>query len=100
MKKTMNITATLYDPGLLRNLVEKLASKHVDQGYTKALIPQQWEPLETSCTIAYVMGRFDLDGKEDQLTREFKVPFTSQFLFTCTKEKYGLFNLEWSVSLS
>lgn len=100
MKKALNIKATLYDPTLLKNLVEKLASQHVDKGYNQALVPQQWQPLETSCTMAYVMGNFDLGSKPEQQAAELSMPFTSLFLFTCIKEKYGLFQLEWSASLS
>ncbi|CAN5750657.1 hypothetical protein BH11BAC4_BH11BAC4_02070 [soil metagenome] len=99
MKKEMNITANLYDPGLLKNLVEKLASSHVDFGYNEALVPENWTALETCGTVAYVMGTFSLQ-QENNTTEELNVPFTSCFLFTCIKEKYGLFNLEWSSSLS
>ena len=99
MKKEMNITARLYDPGLLKNLVEKLAARHVDFGNNDALVPENWKALETFCTMAYVMGTFSLQT-EGPIIEQFNVPFTSCFLFTCTKEKYGLFNLEWSSSLS
>jgi hypothetical protein len=100
MKQEISISATLYDPGLLRNLVEKLASSHLDMGYHKVTVPNQWKALETSCIIAYVMGTFDLHTKGNAFDEQFNIPFTSCFLFTCTKEKYGLFNLEWSSSLS
>ena len=99
MKKEMNITASLYDPGLLKNLVEKLATRHVDFGYNEALVPENWKALETFCTMAYVMGTFSLQTKGSGM-EQINMPFTSCFLFTCTKEKYGLFNLEWSSSLS
>lgn len=98
MKQNLNITATLYDPGLLRNLVEKLASRHVDMGYSKATVPQHCNAIESSSTIAYVMGTFDLETGSGKAP--VSMPFTSCFLFTCTKEKYGIFSLEWSSSLS
>ncbi len=101
MKKEMSISASLYDPGLLKNLVEKIASNHVDYGYTNAKVPREWNAVETSCTMAYVMGTFSMNAKGNSFNNgEFNVPFTSCFLFTCIKEKYGLFNLEWSASLS
>ena len=99
MKKEMNITANLYDPGLLKNLVEKLASSHIDFGYNEALVPENWKALETCCTVAYVMGTFSLETTSP-VKEQINVPFTSCFLFTCIKEKYGLFSLEWSSSLS
>jgi hypothetical protein len=98
MKKALDITATLYDPDLLKNLVEKLASKHVDKGYHQITTPEEWEPFESSCTIAYVMGNFDMSTMISG--EEVNMPFTTQFMFTCIKTKYSLFNLEWSSSLS
>jgi len=100
MKKLMSVTANLYDPSLLKNLVEKLATQHIDMGYHKAIVPQQCKAIETSSTQAYVMGTFDLSIKGIHTEEQLSVPFTSCFLFTCTKEKYGLFNLEWGSSLS
>ena len=100
MKKEMSISASLYDPGLLKNLVEKIASNHVDYGFTDAIVPRGWNAVETSCTMAYVMGTFSMNAKSSNDAGQFNVPFTSCFLFTCIKEKYGLFNLEWSASLS
>jgi len=99
MKKELNVIANLYDPDLLKNLVEKLASSHVDFGYNEAWVPANWKALETCGTVAYVMGTFSMQT-ENIVKEEINVPFTSCFLFTCIKEKYGLFNLEWSSSLS
>lgn len=100
MKKTLKITATLYDPTLLKNLVERLASKHIDKGFTKAVIPCNWQPIENCSTTAYVMGNIDLNAGNGDVNKKISMPFTTRFLFTCIKEKYGLFNLEWSSSLS
>ena len=99
MKKAINITANLYDPGLLKMLVEKLASGHKDFGYNEALVPENWNALETCCTVAHVMGTCSIEN-EGNGNKQIDVPFTSRFLFTCTKAKYGLFGLEWSSSLS
>lgn len=95
----MNITTTIYEPDLLKDLVEKIASGHKDSGFCEAEVPQDYTALETSCTYAQVLGSFAL---EDEKRKEHKIimPFTTSFLFTCTKEKYGLFNLKWSSSLS
>ncbi|MEO6490491.1 MAG: hypothetical protein ABIO04_11160 [Ferruginibacter sp.] len=100
MKKTMNITARLYDPLLLKNLVEKLASRHVDQGYIQANIPGQLKAIVSCSTMAYVMGNIDLDPAGNNFKEQISMPFTTRFMFTCIKEKYGLFQLEWSASLS
>ena len=100
MKQTLNVTATLNEPGLLRTVVETLASRHVDMGYDKSVVPQQWKAVETSCIQAYVLGSFDMQVNESNPGEVINVPFASCFLFTCFKAEYGLFNLEWSLSLS
>ena len=95
----MTITTTIYEPDLLKDLVEKLASGHKDYGYCEAEVPSDFRPLEISCTLAQVLGSFELEQENTQ-GQKLIVPFTTCFLFTCTKEKFGLFNLEWSSSLS
>jgi hypothetical protein len=99
MKQTLNVTANLNEPGLLRTVVETLASRHVDMGYDKSVVPQQLKAIETSCIQAYVLGSFDMQAN-DSNPGQINVPFASCFLFTCFKAEYGLFNLEWSQSLS
>jgi hypothetical protein len=100
MKHAMSITANLNEPILLRTVVETLASRHVDMGYSKTVIPHQWKAIETSCIQAYVLGTFDVQANGNTIEEQMNIPFASCFLFTCIKGKYGLFNLEWSSSLS
>jgi hypothetical protein len=100
MKKEMTIIANLNEPCLLKTLVEMIASRHVDMGYSKATVPQQWKAIETSSTQAYVLGTFDLHTKRNKAEEQTIIPFTSSFLFTCLKDKYGSFKLVWSSSLS
>jgi hypothetical protein len=99
MKNPMTITANLHEPVLLRNVVEKLASRHIDMGYTKVAVPQQWKAIESSCIQADVSGSFDLhiNGRRQDPVN---IPFNGAFLFTCIKENKGFFNLEWCASLS
>lgn len=99
MKKPENTSAKFYDPSLLRSLVERLASDRKDKGYYRTQVPEQWAPLETACTQAYVMGQIEIPSSKYGYKKPISVPFTSHFLFTCIKEKYGLFNLEWSFSM-
>ena len=95
MKQLMSISANLEQPGILRNVIEKLASRHVDRGYTNAIVPRQWKAIETSGIQATVSGTIDM-----HTNKEINIPFDSGFLFTCIKGKNGFFNLEWSTSLS
>ena len=99
MKSLMSITANLEQPAILRNVIEKLASRHVDMGFTNAIVPRQWKAIETSGIQATVSGTLDL-YKHDNDGQEVNIPFDSGFLFTCIKGKNGFFNLEWSSSLS
>jgi hypothetical protein len=99
MKNVMNITANLDEPTFLKCVIERLASRHVDKGYTKASVPKQWKAIESSCIQADVNGTFDLHVKNNKNEQE-EIPFIGAFLFTCIKEMNGMFNLEWSVSLS
>ena len=100
MKQTLNVTANLNEPLLLKTVVESLASRHVDLGFDKTPVPNQWKAIETSCIQAYVLGNFDMQDKGLFADEQINVPFASCFLFTCIKAKHGLFNLEWSSSLS
>ena len=100
MKQLMNITAYLHEPGILRNVIEKLASRHVDMGYTDVAIPQEWKSLESSSIEAYVSGNFNLHADGSKTKEQFDIPFDSCFSFTCIKGKNDSFKLEWSSSLS
>ena len=100
MKQAMTIIANLIEPGLLKTLVEIIASNHMDMGYSKVAVLQRWRAIETSCTQAYVLGTFGLNTEGRDPEAGFRIPFTSSFLFTCIKDDHGSFNLEWCASLS
>lgn len=99
MKQLLSISANLYEPALLKNVVEKLASRHVDMGFSKIPVPQQWKAIESSCIQATVSGSFDL-AQKDNNEEQVDIPFDSCFLFTCIKGTNDFFSLEWSSSLS
>ncbi len=100
MTNVMNVTANLDEPVILKTIVENLASRHVDMGYSKANVPNLWSAIDSSCIQADVSGTFDLHIKTTNANEEVNIPFTGCFLFTCVKENNGFFNLEWSSSLS
>ena len=58
----------------VENLVEKIASNHVDYGFTDAIVPREWNAVETSCTMAYVMGTFSMNAKSSNDAGQFNVP--------------------------
>lgn len=104
MKKPVNkiadpslaITATLTEPHILRNLVEQLAKRHKDIGYSLEKAEPGWRAIETSSIEAHVSGDTNLSSG-NHLTQ---IPFTTCFLFTCIKVKKQHYNLTWVRSLS
>jgi hypothetical protein len=90
------ITATLIEPRLLKNIVEKLADRYNDIGYGHEKVQPGWQAIEISSFEAYVSGNINFSGETDLM----KMPFDSCFLFTCTKGKAGEYKLTWASSLS
>ena len=100
MNQVLQITATLDQPDLLENLVEKLASRRYDIGYSKEIVPQEWQAIETSSTETYVSGTLSFSGFTNNEDASINMPFITSMLFTCIKGKEGDYRLLWSSSLS
>ena len=101
MNNIQNITAVLDQPRFLEDLVERLASRRYDLGYSKAKMPAGWQPVEVASTETFVSGTLRFDGYEsepDGLPLNF--PFITPMLFTCIKEGSTGYRLLWSSSLS
>lgn len=96
MKKALHITAVLDQPGLLEDLVEKLAHRRYDLGYSKAIVPPLFQAIETSSTETYVSGTVSLAINDELIN----MPFITSFVFTCTKSKNEAYKLGWGTSLS
>ena len=96
MKRSVHITAKIDQPGFLEDMVEKLASRHYDLGYSRQQMPDDRKALETSSTETYVSGTIAIDDAGQQI----KMPFITSFLFTCTKGKDDAYKLEWGASMS
>jgi hypothetical protein len=96
MKKALHITATLDQPGLLEDMVEKLAYRHYDFGYSQTTVPPLLKAIETSSTETYVSGTVAVLDNEERIN----MPFITCFLFTCIKEKDRSYKLAWGASLS
>lgn len=92
----ISITATLVESQLLTNLVEKLAVKRYEAGYSQETVQPGWEAIEISSIEAHVSGITKLSTATDRV----KMIFNTCFLFTCTKSKEKEFNLTWVNSLS
>jgi len=100
MNNILNITATLDQPELLENLVERLASRRYDIGYSRELVPQDWQAIETSSTETYVSGTLSFSGLAKNDDALFNMPFITSMIFTCIKGKEDDYRLLWSSSLS
>ncbi len=100
MNKPLHITAILDQPGLLESLVEKLASRRYDIGYSKQAVPKNWQPVETSSTETYVSGTLSISGSMNNDDASINIPFITSMLFTCIKGKEDDYRLLWSSSLS
>jgi hypothetical protein len=90
------ITATLSDSRLLTNLVEKLAVRRYDIGYSLEKVQPGWQAFEASSIEAHVSAVVNLSTEANSIN----LVFTTCFLFTCTKVKKQGFNLTWVNSLS
>jgi hypothetical protein len=95
-RASIAITATFDESGFLGNLVEKLADRRNDPGYSFEKVQPGWLAIETSSLEAHVSGDIILADKKDLI----KMPFVTCFLFTCTKRRRGEYKLTWANSLS
>ena len=98
MKTSLHITATVDQPDLLKNLVEKLAYRR--QEYEFRTPGTRQTILDTSSTEAYVSGTIGLDFDENSEQESMHIPFITCFLFTCVKLQGSPYELAWSSSLS
>ncbi len=98
MKKHLHISAAFDEPAFVQNLVERLAYRRYELGYSKQQIPRGLKALETSSTETYVSGTMAIDFEDGQ--EHINMPFITCFLFTCIKGKSDPYQLIWSCSLS
>lgn len=90
------INATVDQPDLLENLVEKLAYRRNSPGSGREKMPHNRRALDTSSTELYMSGTLNIDDNGDQI----HMPFITCFVFTCVKDSAGGCKVEWSNSLS
>ena len=98
MKKDLHISASFDQPEFVQNLVERLAYRRYELGFSKQAMPRGLKALETSSTETYVSGTMalDLESGEERIN----MPFITCFMFTCIKGKTDPYQLIWSASLS
>src|SRR5262245_29114974 len=96
MKKEFYISTTIDQPGLLENLVEKLAYRRNDFGYSKVKMPVNLKAIETSSAETYASGTLAMTDNFENL----KIPFITSFFFTCVKITEDKYRLTWASSMS
>jgi hypothetical protein len=97
MKKHLHISAIFDQPELVQNLVERLAYRRYEQGYSKQLVPVGFKAIETSSTEAYVSGTMQIEADKNE---HINMPFITCFQFTCIKGDTEPYQLIWSSSLN
>ena len=97
MKKDLHLTASVDKPEVLENIIEQLATRRYDIGYGKAIVPNDWQAIDTSSIETYISGRVEFDYNE---TQRIRVPYITCFLFSCMKKKNDPYDLRWGMSLS
>ena len=61
MKKDLHLTASVDKPEVLENIIERLATRRYDMGYSNAAVPAAWKAIETSSVETYLSGRIEFD---------------------------------------
>ena len=97
MKKDLHLTASIDKPEVLEEIIERLATRRYDMGYSKAVVPKSWKALDTSSIEAYVGGTIEFDYNE---TQRIRMPYITCFVFSCTRYKNSPYELSWSFSLT
>ncbi len=102
MKQHLHISAAFDQPEFVQNLVEKLAYRRYELGFSNEKMPRGFKALETSSTETYVSGTMALDFPADKENEEERInmPFITCFLFTCIKGKTDPYQLIWSSSMN
>jgi hypothetical protein len=92
----IEITTTLSESGLLKSLVEDLANKRDDMGYSLQKVQPGYQAIETSSIEAYVSVDITLSSEKETFT----IPLVTSLLFTCVKGRWLNYNFNWLNSLS
>jgi hypothetical protein len=92
----LDVSVTIDEAPLLKSLVEKLAHRRYDIGYSLQAMPSGWQAVETSTIEAFVSGCMDIYGSGEPIS----LSYTTCFSFTCTKLAGEDNNLSWVNSLS
>ena len=71
MKQNLHISASFDQPELVQNLVERLAYRRYELGFSKQLMPRGLKAIETSSTETYVSGTMAIDADNSSGTFQY-----------------------------
>lgn len=92
----LKVNITLDEIRFLQGLLENLADRKKDLGFSEQAVPGDYAAIETSSVEAYISGDIRLSDEVLRIT----APYITGFLFTCTKDKGGIYQMTWLSSLS
>lgn len=90
------VVVTIDEIPLLKSIVEKLAHRRYEIGFSLQEMPDGWAAVDPSSVEAYVSGSIELANGEEQVS----LAYTTCFTFTCLKTRKGVNRLSWINSLS
>jgi len=90
------VTACIDELMFLEELVKHLADARSTRSRKKIQLEPGWEPIESSSLEVYVTGNMIVSDGVGPM----RIPYTTSFLFTCTKETRGAYTLSGCFSLS
>ena|SRR5438477_6410951 len=90
------VVVTIDEIPLLKNIVEKLAHRRYEIGFSLQPVPNGWVAVDPSSVEAYVSGSIELANDNEPIS----LAYTTCFAFTCLKTARGMNKLCWINSLS
>jgi hypothetical protein len=100
MKKFFQISTEIDEPALLQNLVEKLAVRRGGQFVGGQPLTPDYKSVETASSQTFVSGAIQIEEGEGSEAILIRVPFITQYQFTCVRESKDEYSLKWEMSLS
>ena len=91
----MSIDTKVEDPALLQLLVETLAECNPGFKNSYKKVQRGWRSIKTSKVQTRVSGNIRFAAKRNK-----NIYYATCFVFTCTKQMKGKYDLTWSSSLS
>lgn len=94
-RSKLQIDTKVEDASLLQLLVETLAECNPGYNNSYKKVQRGWKSIKTSTIQTRVHGNIKFVAKKNK-----HIPYATCFVFTCTKEIKGKYDLTWSSSLS